>query len=196
MTVTSIEPASKTRYKVYVDGQFAFTLYKSELSRYHIAVDAILEEETYGVLRKESVKRAKLKAMHLLTDMGRTEVQLRTKLSQNGYPEDIVDEAMEYVKSFGYINDREYARNFVEYRKDKKSRKEIYALLCGKGLDAELIEEALDECYHKEDSRCAIETLLRKKGYDPKTAGREKRQKMMAYLVRKGFSYEEVHNIV
>ena len=43
MTVTKIEPVTKTRYKVYVDGQFAFVLYKGELSRYHIAVDSELE---------------------------------------------------------------------------------------------------------------------------------------------------------
>ena len=40
MTVTKIEPVTKTRYKVYVDGQFAFVLYKGELSRYHIAEDS------------------------------------------------------------------------------------------------------------------------------------------------------------
>ena len=41
MTVTKIEPLSKTRYKVYLDGQFAFTLYKGELSRYHIAEESM-----------------------------------------------------------------------------------------------------------------------------------------------------------
>ena len=52
MTVTKIEPVTKTRYKVYVDGQFAFVLYKGELSRYHIAEDSELEEEIYQNLRK------------------------------------------------------------------------------------------------------------------------------------------------
>ena len=42
MTVTKIEPLSKTRYKVYLDGQFAFTLYKGELSRYHIAEESVI----------------------------------------------------------------------------------------------------------------------------------------------------------
>ena len=101
MTVTKIEPVTKTRYKVYVDGQFAFVLYKGELSRYHIAEDSELEEEIYQNLRKEIVlKRAKLRAMHLLNDMGRTESQLRTKLLRNDYPPDIVEEAIAYVKDY------------------------------------------------------------------------------------------------
>ena len=84
MTVTKIEPLSKTRYKVYLDGQFAFTLYKGELSRYHIAEESVIEDDIYDSLRLIVIKRAKLRAMHLLSDMGRTESQLRTKLKQGG----------------------------------------------------------------------------------------------------------------
>ena len=36
MIVTKTEAVTKTRYKVYIDGQFAFVLYKGELSRYQI----------------------------------------------------------------------------------------------------------------------------------------------------------------
>lgn len=196
MTVSRIEPVSKTRYKVFIDGQFAFALYKGELSRYHIVDGSEIDENVYQILYKDNVKWAKLRAMHLLSDMGRTESQLRTKLLQGGYPQKIVDEAITYVKSFGYINDREYARNFVESRKEKKSRKEIYAALCQKGLDSELIKEALDECYAGEDSLQAIKALLRKKGYHPGNADLKENQKIIGYLVRKGFQYEDIRKVV
>ncbi|MGE9941291.1 regulatory protein RecX [Bariatricus sp. SGI.161] len=197
MTVTKIEPVTKTRYKVYVDGQFAFVLYKGELSRYHIAEDSELEEEIYQNLRKEIVlKRAKLRAMHLLNDMGRTESQLRTKLLRNDYPSDIVEEAIAYVKSFGYINDAEYARNFIENRKEKKSKKEIYAALCQKGLPKDLIETALEERYADDDSIAAIEAIVRKKKFDPKSTDYREMQKMMGYLVRKGFRYDDIRQVI
>lgn len=196
MTVSRIEPVSKTRYKVFIDGQFAFALYKGELSRYHIVDGSEIDENVYQILYKDNVKRAKLRAMHLLSDMGRTESQLRTKLLQGGYPQKIVDEAITYVKSFGYINDREYARNFVESRKEKKSRKEIYAALCQKGLDSELIKKALNECYAGEDSLQAIKALLRKKGYHPGNADLKENQKIIGYLVRKGFQYEDIRKVV
>ena len=57
MTVTKIEPLSKTRYKVYLDGQFAFTLYKGELSRYHIAEESVIEDDIYDSLRLIVIKR-------------------------------------------------------------------------------------------------------------------------------------------
>ena len=95
MYVTKIEPVTKTKYKVFIDGQFAFVLYKGELSRYHIAQDTEVDERLVSQILSEIVlKRAKLRAMHLLTDMDRTESQLRTKLKQGLYPDDIIEQAM------------------------------------------------------------------------------------------------------
>lgn len=197
MTVSKIEPLSKSRYKVFIEGQFAFTLYKGELSRYHIAEDGTVEDEVYEVLQKLVIKRAKLRAMHLLSDMGRTESQLCTKLKQGGYPEEAVEEAVRYVKSFGYINDREYVRSFIDSRKEKKSKKEIYAALKQKGVDADIIEQVFEEMdYGEEDSRQAIEALIRKRNYNPDTADLKERQKIMGYLMRKGFRYEDVNTVL
>ena len=167
MVVTRVEAVTKTKYKVYVDGQFAFILYKGELSRFHIAEDQELSQESYEKIRTEVIlKRAKLRAMHLLNDMWRTEAQLREKLTRNEYPADIVEAAISYVKSFGYINDYEYARSFIESRKERKSRREIYMQLVGKGVSRELIDEAFEESYEREDSTEAIRRLLEKKYYD------------------------------
>ena len=121
MYVTKIEPVTKTKYKVFIDGQFAFVLYKGELSRYHIAQDTEVDERLVSQILSEIVlKRAKLRAMHLLTDMDRTESQLRTKLKQGLYPDDIIEQAMAYVKSFGYVEDENYARRFVLSRQNSK----------------------------------------------------------------------------
>ena len=197
MTVSKIEPLSKSRYKVFIEGQFAFTLYKGELSRYHIAEDNRIDEEVYDILRKLVIKRAKLRAMHLLSDMGRTESQLRTKLKQGGYPDEAVEEAIRYVKSFGYINDAEYVRSFIDSRKEKKSKKEIYAALKQKGVDSDIIEQVFEEMdYGEEDSRQAIEALMRKRNYNPYSADLKEKQKLMGYLMRKGFRYEEVNSVL
>ena len=193
MIVTRVEAVTKTKYKIYVDGQFAFILYKGELSRFHIAEGQELSQESYEKIRTEVIlKRAKLRAMHLLNDMWRTEARLREKLTRNEYPADIVEAAISYVKSFGYINDYEYARSFIESRKERKSRREIYMQLVGKGVPRELIDEAFEESYEREDSTEAIRRLLEKKHYDPENTTPEEKKKIMAYLVRKGFGYDDI----
>lgn len=197
MIVTKIEPITKGKYKVYVDEQFAFVLYKGELSRFQLKEEGEIAEETVRQIKNEVLlKRAKLRAMHLLNDMFRTEDQLRQKLRQNGYPEDVTDEAIAYVKSFGYINDEAYIRNFVESRKDKKSRKELYALLSQKGVKGESVDRILDEIYEEHSDRKAIYEILRKKRWNPENADDKEKQKMYGYLVRKGFRYEDVRQVI
>ena len=197
MKVTRTEAVTKSKYKVYIDGQFAFVLYKGELSRYHMNEGSEVSRELFDQVKKEVVlKRARLRALHLLNDMGRTESQLRTKLTRDGYTEDIVEDALAYVKSFGYVDDSMYARDFIDSRKTHKSRKEIYMQLLQKGIEKEEIESAMEECYEKEDSVAAIQKLLEKKKYDPDHATDAQKQKIMAYLVRKGFNYEDIRRSI
>ncbi len=60
MTVTGLEVVTKTKYKVFIDGQFAFVLYKGELSRFHLAEGQDVTPETVRKIRDEVVlKRAK-----------------------------------------------------------------------------------------------------------------------------------------
>ena len=114
MVVTKVEMLTKIKYKVYLDEEFAFVLYKGELLHYRIVEGTLLEEDTVQeILQKVICKRAKLRAMHLLEDMDRSESALRKKLRQGLYPPEAVEAAISYVKSFGYLDDARYAENFV-----------------------------------------------------------------------------------
>ncbi len=196
MIVTNVEEVTKAKSKVYIDGEYAFILYRKEISRYRIAAGAKLDETLFHKIRKEVVeKRAKLRALHLLNDMGRTEQQLRQKLEGDGYPEDILEEAVSYVKSFGYVDDGNYARLFIDSRKNKKSRAEIYASLLHKGISTEEIEQAFEESYDEDDAKKAIAAILKKKDYDPRKADKKETQKIFGYLARKGFKREDIFSV-
>jgi regulatory protein len=197
MIVTNVESLTKTKFIVEVDGKFAFVLYKGELKRFGVTQGVELSEKIYQQIRTEIVlKRAKLRAMHLLTDMARSEKGLREKLRQGHYPEDIIEQAMDYVRSFGYLDDRKYAESFVLSRKESKSRKEIYAALLQKGVSAEQIQEVLDEVYAEEGEREAIRKLILKKHVDVLQANEEELHKLYGYLARKGFRYEEIRKAI
>ena len=213
MTVTKIEPLTKIKSKVYLDGSFAFVLYKGELSRFGIAAGEEIPEETVETIRKDEeisadivekiqkeviLKRVKLRAMHLLEDMDRTEAGLREKLRQGLYPEDAAEEAVRYVKSFGYLDDSRYAENFVRSRKDRKSRREIQAALLRKGISADQTEAALEACYSDEEDgeEEAVRKLLEKKKFSPEDPDEAQIRKIYAYLVRKGFRYDTIRQVI
>ena len=195
--VTKIETISETKYRIFLDNKFAFVLYKGELLHYQIKENEEIDVSVYQEIKQKVIlKRAKLRALHLLNDMDRTEGQLREKLKANQYTDDIIDETLKYVKSFGYVNDTEYARSFILNRKDKKSKKELYMLLTQKGLPTEVLDEVFEEVYDDESSKEAICKILKKKNFDPETADRIQTQKMLAYLTRKGFSYDDIRQVL
>lgn len=196
MTVTKIESVTKTRYKIFLDGQFTFVLYKGELSRYRITEGTILDEYIVKKIQTEIIlKRAKQRALHLLTDMPRTEHQLRTKLKQGLYTDDIIEQTLEYVKSFGYIEDRAYTERYIQNRGSSKSRKELSAELYRKGISKEIIDEIMEE-YFESGEEEAIRTILKKKDFSPEEADEKQKSKMFAYLIRKGFRYEDVRRMI
>lgn len=199
MTVTKIEPVTKIKFKVYLDGSFAFVLYKGELSRFGITAGAEIPEETVEMIRAEVIfKRARLRAMHLLEDMDRTEAGLREKLRQGLYPEDAAEEAVRYVKSFGYLDDSRYAENFVRSRQGGKSRREIQALLLRKGISADKIEAAFEACYSDDEGgeEEAVRKILKKKWFSTENSDEAQMQKIYAYLARKGFRYDTIRQVI
>ena len=79
-------------------------------------------------------KRAKLRAMNLLQGREYTTAQLRTKLQQGYYPTEIIEQAIDYVAGFHYIDDLRYAVDYITYHEDSRSRRRIEQDLQGKGI--------------------------------------------------------------
>lgn len=191
MLVTQISEVSKSRCRVYLDGQFAFALYKGELRRFQIKVDQELSEESYQEIMTQILpKRAKLRSMNLLQSRDYTRRQLADKLEQGDYPQECIEEAIAYVESYGYIDDKRYARDFIEYHLSSRSRTRMETDLMRKGINKEIIREAFDELAGsgvEQDELAMACDLLRKKKYCADTATRQEQQKMYGFLYRRGF---------
>ena len=192
MTVTQIEPVTKAKSRIYVDSKPEFLLYSRELSRYQIREGKDLPEETFRVIVEEVLtKRAKQRAMYLLKSMDRTEYQLRLKLEEGEYPREAIDQAIAYVQSFHYLDDRRYAENYVESRKGSMSRRELQQKLYQRGIPKALIQEALEGC-EPDQEKASIQEWMRKKPYNPQEATLEEQRRMYGFLLRKGFRTGDV----
>ena len=103
------------------------------------------EKNESFVFRDEEAKKAAKKAMELIAYQDRTEKELKERLYRAGFSEKAAEEAMNYVMSFGYINDRRYVENYLMFQSGKRSKKEIIYRLQQKGIPSDLIEEILEE---------------------------------------------------
>lgn len=200
MTVTQIEEYTKARSKIYIDQEFAFVLYKGELRLYHIAEGQELSEADYRHLMKEVLpKRAKLRCMNLLKSREYTRQQLKTKLKQGFYPEEVAEEALDYVASYHYIDDDRYAAEFIRCYQESKSRKCIELDLLKKGVDKAVIQRAWQSWENdgnEQNEAEQIRKLLEKRHFDIETADLKTRQKTYAFLMRKGFSAESIRKVL
>lgn len=144
----------------------------------------------------DMIKEAKLKALSLLNYMDRTESQLRQKLKEKSFSDEAIEQAVDYVKSFGYINDAGYAERYIMNKQSSKSRREIYVSLSQKGISREDIEAAMENCYEAEDELTAIRRLCEKKHFVAEEATDAEKKRMYNYLLRKGFRNEDVLDII
>lgn len=204
MQIESIEAITKDRCRIKLDSGEKFVLYKGEIRMLKLKPDMELSDETYLQIKKGILaKRSKLRAMNLLKTRDYTEFQLAKKLHDAEYPEDIVEQAIDYVKAFGYIDDKRYAVDYIKEQYDKRSRKEIQMKLQKKGIAKETVDYAVAETYGGEDDydmtsydeTALILKTLQKKHFT-KDASYEDKQKILAYFYRRGFSMDAVYKAI
>lgn len=153
-----------------------------------------MPEEMNDEQLKDELRRAKLRALHLLTAMDRTEANLREKLAAS-YCEETVEAAIAYVKSYGYIDDARYVKNYIESKSRTKSRRQIeQELLFKKGVSKEAVEKGFAEA-ETADVQDVIRSYMRKKNIEPEACDYGQKQKFFAYMMRKGFQIEELKSV-
>ena len=134
------------------------------------------------------------KAMRLLVSKSRSERELRERLQREGYSEEETEAALEYVKSYGYVNDRRYAENYIMSAGAKKSRAALRSFLADKGIAEELIEHALTEV--PTDERDLIRELLYRKAGEPHKMEEKELRRVYGYLARRGFSAGDIRHVL
>jgi regulatory protein len=193
MEITDIAPLDKKRRKVYIDGQYAFPLYVSELRKYNIEAGAVLEENVYDDICSLLMRRVRERILYLITDYDRSEQNIRQKISMAGYRGSFVDDAIDSLKEYGYIDDLRFARYYAESMRDTKGRSAfaISRSLYEKGISRDVIDTVMGELDIDEDAQ--ILKALSSKGYNEENIRQiddKERQKLISSLMRKGFSYD------
>ncbi len=137
------------------------------------------------------LKKAKSRALFLLDRMDYTSFRMRQKLRQGAYPEAVIDKTLEYLTERKYIDDDRYASLYVHSHKDAMPERMLRKKMKERGLPGEVISRALEEADLPDES-ILIEKYLKKKHYDPSSADPRDRQKIMRFLISKGFSYDSI----
>ena len=194
MKITAVEPRRKQMCALFIDGEYVMNLDAQTLieNRFDIGRE-IDDDELKEIIEKSNERRAKEKALWLISYRSHSKKELFDKLKRS-FDEASAQKAVDRMEELGLINDEEfaklYARKLVNGKKMsvKAAEYELYR----KGIDKITAEQVLSELEY--DPQTQIIEFITKKY---KNIQDEKiKRRAVAALQRKGYSWEEIRQAI
>ncbi len=197
--ITAIKPQEKrkNRFNVYLDGQFALAISNELLVREGLKVGQELSfEKREELVAKDRLGKAQEQIYRFLSYRPRSEKEIYDYLGKKELKDEEKEKIIKKLKEEKLIDDLEFARWFLEQRQTFRP-KGSYALrqeLRQKGIGEKIIDQVLPN--KEEELSLAKKALVKAEKKYASFLGREKKEKLMAYLRRRGFSWEVVKKAV
>ena len=208
MKITDIAQAVRNpdRVNISVDGKYRFSLDMYQLSSLGLKIgreynEAELDElETesqfgklyaraleYCLMRPHSKKEVRDYLWRKTRETKYKSRQTGEIKSRAGVSQDIADRVFDRLVEKGYLNDEKFTRFWIENRNQTKgsSLRKLTNELRVKGVESSIIDQVLAES-SRNDSDEIAKIIAKKRSKYPDE------QKLIAYLARQGFSYDEI----
>jgi len=191
ITALEVQKRSPDRINVFLDGEFAFGI-----SRYvgaWLSVGKIIDEiKTKSLISADEKDKALLAAKRYIRYKQRTEAEVVKKLEQLKFPSEIITTIMIELRDKRYVDDKEFASQWIEVRGESKPRgKSLFQFeLRKKGISADIFEAAIENIPDEYE----MATRLGKKYLKRFSSinDNEFRKKLAGILSRRAFQYSVV----
>ena len=194
ITALRFQKRNKDRVNVYLDGQFAFGL--AVVEAVHLRVGQVLDDDDIARLqRQDEVERAYERALNFLSYRPRSEAEVRRNLRKKNGEDEVIEVVIERLTRAGLLDDREFARYWVENRLQFNPRgaRALRHELWEKGVPTSIIDDTLADFGEEAAARKAAEAGVRRLAHlEP----RDFRRRLGSYLARRGFSYAVIVPLV
>lgn len=194
ITALEVQKNNTERVSVFLDGEFAFGL--PLLDAANLRQGQVLSDDEITVLREiDAVARALDHAVRLLARRPYSTVEIRRNLTSKQIASPVIDEVIARLERLGYVDDQAFAEYWVENRERFRPRglRALRYELRQKGIPDRIIDavvqdvDADDSAYHAARKRISR--------YRHKSR-QEFRDKLGAFLVRRGFDYDVVRDVI
>lgn len=188
--ITALQAQKKdpNRISVFLDGEFAFGLYRIVAAQLSIG-QPLDDAQVRQLQHTEAAEKAHQRALNFLSYRVRTEDEIRRNLAKHDTPEEVVESVLERLRRNHLVDDLYFAQTWVENRSDfrPRGRRALRSELRQKGIAEALIKEALHDLDEQELAMRAAEKNARKYR---QLDWPEFRQKLVGFLARRGFNYD------
>jgi regulatory protein len=195
ITALKAQKKNPNRVNVYLDGNFAFGVARIVAAWLNVGQE-LSPEKVASLQQQDAQEVAYQKAVHFLSFRSRSESEISKKLTGQGFSNQEIDPVLTRLRESGLVGDTQFARTWIENRTAfrPRSRRLLYLELRQKGVAEDVISEALEEA--RDDTDLANEAARR---YTRRLSGLgwgEFRERMQAFLMRRGFSYGTIKSVI
>ncbi len=196
MKITDIKQQVKRqdRYSIYVDGKYVFSFSENELLDLGLRVGQEFNDGELEKLKKTSIEdKAYMRSLDLIMRRQRSEWEVRDYLKRKDYEPDVIEKILEKLSRAGYVDDKKFAEAWVNNRRLLKStsKRKLIMELRQKRVNQEVISEVLAD--DQTDEQQVLRDLVIKKRQQSRY---QDDTKLMQYLMRQGFNYDDVKSVV
>lgn len=190
---------NKNRFNIYIDEVFAFGISGELIYKEHLKKGLVVDEEK---LRKIAYEENKLKcresALRIIERSYKTENEIKNKLLEKGYGIEEVNESVNFLKEYKFIDDRNYVKLFIKDRLRNQGKQKIKYSLKLKGISDEIIDEEISNLDREKEMEVALElaskkytTIIKRESDKYKV-----REKLTRYLMGRGYDYQVAKDAV
>ncbi|MFD0869111.1 Regulatory protein recX [Chlamydia abortus] len=197
--ITRVEKQKRhPRYNIYINEEYAFAAHEDLVIKHRLLKGASLEAELIRqIIQEEELHQAYLYAIRVIGRRPHSAYEIKEKLKTKGYDGVTANTVLEKLIHQRYVNDLDFAKAWVEHRvrMQKKGARWVRHELRQKGVSQENVEKAMADLDRDAEWEAAVQ-LGDKKWRQTKGEPRDKKRKVAAYLLRRGYSSAIVKRVV
>lgn len=194
-TITDIKVAkgAKARRHIYLDEQYVCTLDEFTVFKFKLKIGQEISLSYLEEISAESEANSAFeKTIDLISRTPKTQKQIYDYLRQKGYLPKICNIVIEKLLEYRYINDEQYAKNFVNCYEKKYGKKKISFMLMQKGIEKSIIDKVLSDIKPQEDAIF----MIAQKYMNNKEKNQQNFDKLCRSLASKGFGWDDISNVI
>lgn len=176
------------RVNVFIDGKFSFALDTGLAMDKGLRPGLVLDAPAlYQLLHEDGDARAYARALSFLGYRPRAEREIRERLARDEWPEAVVNRVVEKLQADGLVDDAAFAVQWAQSRGRTRGSLRLRQELRQKGVTREEIEAALPQ--PEDETTAAAEAARRRWENWAVLEPRERREKTLQWLQRRGFTF-------
>ncbi len=184
------------RISVFVNDRFVAGLSPNAVRDLDLSPGMEVSGKLYAQVIYESARES---ALMSLARREHSRAELAAKLKQKKFPGNTIKAALDELEKRGQLDDRRFARAWIEHRNAyyPRGRRMLALELKQKGVSSEVAAEALAEQLPESGERELLINLIRKRLRTSSRSDPERfKRRLLGFLARRGFSYGEIRSVL